>query len=174
MRKQKGFSLIELLIVVAIILIIAAIAIPSLLRSRMLANQSAAASNVRTLVTAQSTYFSTYGAQIGYASGIARLGPPAPPAPCPPPPFVPPALTACLIDGVLAQGAKGGYKFAVLSGGAVPPLGPVNFTISATPQAPGSTGINDYCSIEDGVVMFLTPPAGLVALGPCPGVVLQN
>jgi type IV pilus assembly protein PilA len=178
MRKQKGFSLIELLIVVAIILIIAAIAIPSLLRSRMLANQSAAASTVRTLVTAQSTYFSTYGAQVGYAGAIALLGPPGGGVSCPPPPYVPLSTGACLIDGVLALGNKGGYNYSVLSGGAVPPLGPVNFTISATPQAPGSTGIHDYCSIEDGLIMVRTPPVGLVPLGPCapapPFQVLQN
>ena len=67
MKKQKGFSLIELLIVVAIILIIAAIAIPNLLRSRMAANEASAVGSVRTLNTAQVTYSSTWG--IGYAAG---------------------------------------------------------------------------------------------------------
>ena len=177
MRKKKGFSLIELLIVVAIILIIAAIAIPSLLRSRMLANQSAAASTVRTLITAQSTYFSTYGAVNGYATAIGSLGPPAPPLPCPPPPAVPAPTAACLIDAVLATGVKGGYKYNALAYTAVAPNGPVNFTVSATPVGPGSTGNNDYCATDDGVVYFNPPPTGPVGLagpGPCAGQVLQN
>jgi len=173
MRKKKGFSLIELLIVVAIILIIAAIAIPSLLRSRMLANQSAAASTVRTLVTAEATYLSTYGLTNGYANALASLGPGG--AACPVAPAIPPATAACLIDGVLAAGAKGGYKYLVTAGGGVAPAGPANFVISTTPQAPGSTGINDYCATDDGVVFVLTPPGGNVSYpAPCPGIVLQN
>ena len=173
MRKKKGFSLIELLIVVAIILIIAAIAIPSLLRSRMLANQSAAASSVRTLVTAEATYLSTYGLTNGYANALASLGPGG--AACPVAPAIPPKTAACLIDGVLAAGAKGGYKYLVTAGGGVAPAGPANFVISTTPQAPGSTGINDYCATDDGVVFVLTPPGGNVSYpAPCPGIVLQN
>jgi|SRR5215472_5675370 len=173
MRKKKGFSLIELLIVVAIILIIAAIAIPSLLRSRMLANQSAAASTVRTLVTAEATYLSTYGLANGYANALASLGPGG--AACPVAPAIPPKTAACLIDGVLAAGAKGGYKYLVTAGGGVAPAGPANFVISTTPQAPGSTGINDYCATDDGVVFVLTPPGGNVSYpAPCPGIVLQN
>jgi type IV pilus assembly protein PilA len=173
MRKKKGFSLIELLIVVAIILIIAAIAIPSLLRSRMLANQSAAASTVRTLVTAQATYLSTYGLKQGYAISIAALGPGG--AACPLPPAIPPPTAACLIDGVLALSNKGGYTYSVTAGGGVAPAGPASFVISATPQAPGRTGINDYCATDDGVVWVNSPPVGLVVYpAPCPGIVLQN
>lgn len=171
MRKQKGFSLIELLIVIAIILIIAAIAIPSLLRSRMLANQSAAAQTVRTLVTAQSTYLSTYGIQVGYSPNILSLGSTAACDPLKPAT----AAAACLIDPVLAAGNKGGYNFHTEAGNAVPPNGPINFNVSAWPQAV-TTGNVSYCATDDGVVWFLTPPgAAFVAFGTvCPGKVLQN
>jgi type IV pilus assembly protein PilA len=86
-NKQKGFSLIELLIVVAIILIIAAIAIPNLLRSRMAANEASAVGSVRTLNTAQVTYSTTYGT--GFTT-LAQLGGAAPCVAAP--------ATACLID----------------------------------------------------------------------------
>jgi type IV pilus assembly protein PilA len=146
MRKQKGFSLIELLIVVAIILIIAAIAIPNLLRSRMAANEASAVGSVRTINTGMVTYASTYGT--GFAADLATLGGTTT---CN-------ATTACLVDDALAQGTKSGYGFTAKAGGgsgtASDPY--TTYTVLATPKAIGSTGTRAFCSDESGVIRFNT------------------
>lgn len=142
-RTQKGFSLIELLIVFAIILIIAAIAIPNLLRARIAANESSAVGSVRTIVTAEVTYSSTWGT--GFAASIANLGGANP--------CVAAAAAACLIDPVLAAGNKSGYKLAAPGGAAVGGIVPT-FAVSAVPQTVGQTGQRAFCSDESGVVRF--------------------
>jgi prepilin-type N-terminal cleavage/methylation domain-containing protein len=149
MRKQKGFSLIELLIVVAIILIIAAIAIPNLLRARMAANESSAVASIRTINTGMVTYNSTYPT-VGYAATLAALGGVAP--------CTPAVATACLIDSVLAAGTKSGYNFAATGAGGPPA---VSYYATAVPVALNQTGIRSFCAFEDAVVRV--DPTGVVA-----------
>jgi type IV pilus assembly protein PilA len=140
MRKQKGFSLIELLIVVAIILIIAAIAIPNLLRARMAANESSAVASVRTINTAMITYNSTYPT-VGFSPNLTDLGGVAP--------CTPSSTTACLIDSVLSAGTKSGYTFAATGAGGPPAI---MYYATATPVTENQTGIRAFCSFEDAVV----------------------
>jgi prepilin-type N-terminal cleavage/methylation domain-containing protein len=153
MRKQKGFSLIELLIVVAIILIIAAIAIPNLLRARIAANESSAASGIRTINTAEIGYWTNYNK---YSPTLSELGPGGPLAACPV--AGPSAAISCLVDGVLASNGnplgtgKSGYMYAV-TGSAT------GYNATSIPKSPNQTGTKGFCSIEDAVVRFENPNA---------------
>src|SRR6266404_6640004 len=112
--KQKGFSLIELLIVTVIILVIAAVAIPNLLRSRMSANEASAVAAMRTLITAEIVYSTTY--TVGFSANLTSLADGGTPANCVPP-AVPVANSACLIDPTLGGGTKSGYLFTYAAGG---------------------------------------------------------
>jgi len=150
MSKQKGFSLIELLIVVAIILIIAAIAIPNLLRARMAANESSAVASVRSINTAEVTYNSTYPS-VGFAGALLDLGGPLGAA------CVPSSTTACLLDAVLANNGnpagsgKSGYTFSTGTGTVSAGVN-VGYTVLAVPITINQTGIRAFCAEEDSVV----------------------
>jgi len=141
-KKNKGFSLIELLIVVAIILIIAAIAIPNLLRARISANESSAVASLRTLNTAQISYDSAFPT-VGFATTLGALSGTS----CAPPG----SANACYIDETLASGTKSGYSFA-LSGTSGTPNS--TYTFIASPLVPNQTGVRYFCSFGDAVVRY--------------------
>jgi type IV pilus assembly protein PilA len=155
MRRQKGFSLIELLIVVAIILIIAAIAIPNLLRARIAANEASAVASIRTINTAMISYNSSYPT-VGFATALSNLGGSCTGS------TVPTSASACLIDATLAGGTKSGYTFKAAASGSSPAGA---YYAYANPLTSNSTGVRSFCSIQDAVVRV----AGTSAVSTCAG-----
>ncbi len=142
MRSHKGFSLIELLLVVAVILIIAAIAVPNFLRSRMRANEASAVASLRVLNTAAVTYSITYP-DMGFPAQLTTLGGVNPCSAS--------STQACLIDDYLAQGTKAGYSFVWTGDGATPSIA---FTVTGTPVAVGASGQRMFCTDQSGVIRY--------------------
>src|SRR5256885_6809410 len=143
MPKQRGFSLIELLIVVAIILIIAAIAVRNMIRASIAADESAAVGSLRVLNTAAVTYANAYPA-VGFAPTLTNMA-----GSCIG--VTPTSANACILDNGLASATvapgKSGYIFSYAGTGAT-------YAASADPSSPGSSGIKHYFTDEDGVIRF--------------------
>ncbi len=147
MRRQSGFSLIELLIVVAIILVIAAMSVPNLIKSRLAANEASAISSLRTINTAQTTYSITYPT-LGYADNLAKLGAPMGNNAVGP-------NNAGLLDWVLGCAnqpcQKSGYIFAIVN----PAGNPVTaYKTTGVPVNPGTTGIRGFCGSNQSIITY--------------------
>ena len=150
-KKSAGFTLIELMIVVAVIMVIAGIAIPNFIRSKMRANESGAVANMRTITTANVVYSTTYGA--GFSPSLVALGGD---------PTTPSVTSAGLIDSVLSTGVKSGYIYTYTSSSVDAAGNYQSFSVTADPVAPGTTGDRHFFTDQTNVIrMNLTTTASL-------------
>ncbi len=140
-KASAGFSLIELLVVVAVILIVAAIAIPNFIRSKMRANEAAAVANLRNITTAETVYSTTYG--IGYTTALVQLGGTT---------VVVDQNNAGLIDSVLATGNKTGYTFTytILSADSAGHV--LAFSVNADPVVAGQSGDRHFYTDQSAII----------------------
>jgi type IV pilus assembly protein PilA len=149
--RLAGFSLVEILVVVMVILIIAAIAIPNLVHGKMRANEAAAVASVKTINTAEAMYNNAYP-EVGYSSSLANLGSHG--TDC----EKPTSTNACLImDEALTSGLKNGYVFEIVGDGNKPSS---SYSVSASPES----GVSGRCAItsnESGEVRLSVPGATL-------------
>ena len=141
-RKQQGFSLIELLIVVAIILVIAAIAIPNFIRAKVAANGASAVTSMHAVATSEIGYSSAYP-QIGFSANLSNLGPGAGNT-CTP-------TAACFLDATLASGIKSGYVFPYVGDGKTPSMA---YTVNANPEYYGLTGQVSYYADQTNAIHY--------------------
>jgi len=160
MKRQLGFTLMELLIVVALILIIAAITIPSMTAAKINADEASAVASIRAINTAEVSYLAAYG---GYAESLANLGGAEPCAKS--------AATACLLDQSLAGGAKSGYNFAAVGGNPANGVS-TSYVAGAAPVVFDRTGRRLFCSTDRNVIRVdlnaggsTTPPNGAQCAG---------
>jgi type II secretory pathway pseudopilin PulG len=145
-KRQRGFSVVQVVIVVAILLVIAAIAIPNLLPSKLSENESSAASSLRTLNASCASYSMLYG---GYPRSLSNLGPGNAAG----------SASAGLVDSALASGAKGGYVFAYTAGATGVSGNVLSYSISANPITPGTTGQRRFFTDQSGVIRATTAGA---------------
>lgn len=149
--KPGGFSLVELLVVVMVILVIAAIAIPNMVNARMRANEAAAVASMKTINTAEVLYATEFPNQ-GYAPSLAQLGANGTDCDTPGP------SNGCIImDEALTSGLKSGYIFEVLGDGKTPST---SYTLTAMPASPGFSGSCGFSSGDSGGVVKVSPNAG--------------
>jgi type IV pilus assembly protein PilA len=159
--QKNGFSLIELLIVVAIILIIAAIAIPTLTRARVAADESSAVGSIRTINSAEVSYNSVYPST-GFATNLTYLGGASP--------CTPSTTTGCFIDSLLSSGnpsTKSGYTFTLGPGGCTAATPNNCYSVISAPTFSAYTGAKYFCSFEDGVIRSSSSSIS----NPCPSTV---
>jgi len=140
MKSEKGFTLMELMIVIAVILIIAAIAVTSMREAKINADEASAVGSIRAINTAEVSYQAAYG---GYADSLANLGGNDP--------CTKSATTACLLDQSLAGGIKSGYNFAATGGNAADGAN-TSYVVGAAPAVFDRTGKRMFCSTEKNVI----------------------